>query len=368
MKLNVAAVLNDRSIGVLGVNYCLSLAKLGIEVSLLPIHPPQQNLVFESEEDVRILQQQMRNADFFDSEATSLRIWHPQLQHEHMGRGTRCCYSSFELTPLRKQELHHLSTVDLAFFPCEWACSVAKESGLETEVDHFPHGVNRNIFNEIGRPIRKEGEPTRFLSVGKWEHRKSHRELSQIFDAAFSETDNVELYISHFNPFCSEEEVKQWEDLYRNSKLANKIRFVNWANNPRDLAQLMRSCDCMVNYSKGEAFDLPLLEGLSTGCHVIATNYSGHTEFLTPENARLVEIDSLEVAFDGKFFVNETSQWARIGRNQIEQAINHMRNVHNLCQQGNLDINNKGIEKAEELTWIRATSILIDKLSDRGLL
>ena len=366
MNLNVMPVLNDRSIGILGVNYCVSLEKLGINVSLFPIHPPQPNL-YLSEAEARILNGQIQRSHTFDHEATSLRIWHPHSLAESVGKGPRTCYSSFELNPLRPLEMHHLSSMDLAMFPSKWAVDVAVESGLKVDCDHFPHGVNRTVFNEMGRSPKKEGEPTRFLSIGKWERRKGHHLLPQVFDSAFNENDNVELYISHFNPFSNEDELKQWHELYAKSKLANKIRLINWANNPADLAQLMRNCDCIVSLSSGEAWNLPLLEAMSCGTHVIATNYSGHTDFLNPENARLIEINSLEPAFDGKWFFGE-GQWAFIGKNQIEQATTHMRDVHRLCQEGNLDINSKGIQKAEELTWIKATNILVEKLCDRGLL
>jgi glycosyltransferase involved in cell wall biosynthesis len=368
MNLNLRLVINDRSIGLLGQNYSLALDKLGVNVSSFLIHPIQPNLAFESQEDVRIIEKQLyQNAQFFDPQATCLTIWHPDNLAESVGRGARCCYSSFELNPLRPREKHHLSNMDLAFFPSKWGCEVAKESGLKIDVDHFPHGVNRSIFNEVGRPVKQEGEPTRFLSVGKWEVRKGHNLLPQIFDAAFTEKDNVELYISHFNPFSSEEELKQWESLYSSMKLRDKVKFVNWVNDPRSLAQLMQQCDCIVSLSRGEAWNLPLLEAMSCGTHVIATNYSGHTEFLNEENAKLVTINGLEPAIDGKWFFGE-GQWAYIGKSQVEQSVAHLREIHKLCQDRELGINKYGIDKAEELTWIRATSVLIDKLTDRGLL
>lgn len=367
MNLNLRTCINDRSIGLLGINYCLGLHRLGVEVSNFLIHPAQQNLVFESEEDVRILQSQIDNTHFYDPSATSLTIWHPDDLAQSVGRGARCCYSSFELNPIRKKEMHHLQTMDVAFFPSQWACDVAKQSGLEIDVDHFPHGVNRNIFNEINRPIRPPIEPTRFLSVGKWEVRKGHNILPQVFDSAFTEKDNVELYISHFNPFSTQEELNAWHDLYANMKLKDKVKIVDWGADPRSLAELMRSCDCIVSLSRGEAWNLPLLEAMSCGTHVIATNYSGHTEFLNHKNANLVDINGLERAFDGKWFFGE-GEWAYLGKSQMEQSIAHMRNVHKLCQEGILGINNAGIEKAEELTWIRATNVLVDKLSNRGLL
>lgn len=69
MQLNVMCPINDRSLGILGLNYCLSLDKLGVDVALFPINT-QNNLVFESEEDIKILQRQIANGSYFNANAT----------------------------------------------------------------------------------------------------------------------------------------------------------------------------------------------------------------------------------------------------------------------------------------------------------
>ena len=60
---------------------------------------------------------------------------------------------------------------------------------------------------------------------------------------------------------------------------------------------------------------------------VIATNYSAHTEYLTPENSYLVEIDNLTEAKDDKFF-DGFGKWAHLEDRQYEQMIEQMRYVY----------------------------------------
>ena len=79
---------------------------------------------------------------------------------------------------------------------------------------------------------------------------------------------------------------------------------------------------------------------------VIATNYSTHTEFCNRNNAYLIEIDSLEPAYDGKWFFGQ-GNWAHIGQNQKDQAVTHMRTV----VRENIRTNEEGKKTGQALSW-----------------
>lgn len=69
---------------------------------------------------------------------------------------------------------------------------------------------------------------------------------------------------------------------------------------------------CMVSLTRGEGFGLPLLEAAAVGLPIIATNWSGHTDFLDEEN--FIPIDYTlanvhESRIDGKIFI-PGSKWA----------------------------------------------------------
>ena len=52
---------------------------------------------------------------------------------------------------------------------------------------------------------------------------------------------------------------------------------------------LLRSCDCYVSLHRSEGFGLTMAEAMALGKPVIATAYSGNLDFMTPENAFLVD-------------------------------------------------------------------------------
>ena len=83
-------------------------------------------------------------------------------------------------------------------------------------------------------------------------------------------------------------------------------------------------------------------EMMSCGKHVIATNYSAHTEFCSEENCRLIKIDKLESAYDGKWFFHQ-GQWGSLGDKQHDSIVKNLREIHRSKQDGLLGVNIAGI-------------------------
>jgi glycosyltransferase involved in cell wall biosynthesis len=119
----------------------------------------------------------------------------------------------------------------------------------------------------------------------------------------------------------------------------------------RDVARAIQRAHCGVFCSRAEGWNLEALEVLSMGKPLIATYYSAHTEFLTPENAHLVEIDSLERRGVG--------HWAAFGARQEEALIAHLRAVHRQRLEGALKPNVAGIRTATFFSWEHAARCLL---------
>ena len=102
--------------------------------------------------------------------------------------------------------------------------------------------------------------------------------------------------------------------------------------------------------SRAEGWNLELLELMSCGKNVIATNYSAHTEFCNSENCFLIETTEQETAYDGKWFTGQ-GNWAKLSETVIQDLINNMQNVHQLKQNQELKPNQQGITTAEKFSW-----------------
>ena len=122
----------------------------------------------------------------------------------------------------------------------------------------------------------------------------------------------------------------------------------------------MSRVDCGLFPSRAEGWNLEALELLACGKHLIITDYAGHTEFCTKENSRLVTIREKEMAYDGKWFDGKTGKWAKVGNPEVDQAAEHMREVHKLKSKGSLGLNEEGVKTARRFSWKNTAKKIIE--------
>lgn len=355
MNANFIAPINNLSYGICGLNLALQLDKL-INLSLFPIG---QSSVNTSREDASVIQKCIENSKMFDRKAKSVRLFH-QFSLDLFPSDYRIGFPIFELNKFNEVEIHHLKSCDEIFTCSLWGKKILNDNGIDLHISVIPLGVNRGIFKPI--EVQRPNNNTIFLAPGKLEIRKGFDCLADWFGEAFEESDNVELWMAWQNHFIDEKGHKEWEDLYRSSKLGSKIRFVPYQQSPHQLNLVYNNVDCLVSLSRAEGWNLPLLEGLSCGREVIATDYSGHSEFLDGENSYPIEITEFETAYDGKWFHGQ-GEWAVLGDSQKEEFIQYVRKIHERKQNGDNLFNEKGIETAKLYSWEHSAKRIIEEIS-----
>ena len=68
------------------------------------------------------------------------------------------------------------------------------------------------------------------------------------------------------------------------------------------MAALFARADCYVSLHRAEGFGLTLAESMALGKPVIATGFSGNTDFMTPANSYLVDWALTEVGPDAEHY------------------------------------------------------------------
>jgi glycosyltransferase involved in cell wall biosynthesis len=148
-----------------------------------------------------------------------------------------------------------------------------------------PAGVNERIF----KPKQIAHEGFVFLSVGKYEKRKSIDEVVEAYRGEFpaDQYPHVQLWLKADFPLFPER-VQQLE-----ARLADdrRIRVVSGVISDFDLAALYNQADAFVFPSKAEGFGLPCIEAIACGVPVLATRYSGQTVFLDRIEGCFIPID-----------------------------------------------------------------------------
>lgn len=298
MQLNLMCPINNLSYGLVSLNLLDQLDKLGWQISLFPINPGS----IEAESNYHdLIRKCVANAKYFNANAPCLRVFHQFSMAESIGFGERIGMYFNEMDKLTPLEVNHLNSLDKVITCSDYAQEAAKNSGVvRPDVYVIPLGYNPDIFKVHRNTIT---DKVVFLNVGKFEYRKSHDVLADIFSSSFTQQDNVELWMLNTNLFLSKEESDEWINMYTNCPLANKIKIIPRQESQHQIAYLMQNATCGIGISRAEGFNLSILEMMACGVPSIVTNFSGHTQFCNEEISILIEPDGLEEANDGKWFI-----------------------------------------------------------------
>ena len=333
--INLMTPINDLGYGVTGLNILKALQK-HTEVALHVIGQPHAT----RKEDIDAVKKGLETAKSFDPNAPCVKIWHQNQMAERIGSGKFIGLPIFELDTFSDLEKHHLNSCDEWMVCSNWAKDIIQSSVSFKPTHVIPLGVDAELFPPA--PARQD-DKTIFFNCGKWEIRKGHDILIEAFKRVAEEYDNVELWMMCSNPFNSQEENNRWHQLYNHPK----VKLIPRAETQAEVYNIMSQVDCGVFPSRGEGWNLELLEMMSAGKHVVTTNYSAHTEFCTEENSGLVTISDVEPAFDGKWFFGQ-GNWAKITEHaEFDLYMKMIKFI--LDKKGTL--NQAGIETAKKFSW-----------------
>lgn len=351
MKINFSSPINNTGYGIASRNILKELSKLA-DVTFFPIGQPYPN----SQEEYDLLVGLLNKRENLDINAPFFKIWHQFHLLEHIGKGQYIAYPFFELDTFSSHEIKNMHVPDLLCVTSRWGQEILQQNKINTSSCVVPLGVDRLIFNESITRDRQDNKYV-FLNIGKWEIRKGHDLLLDLFNNAFPEEKDVELWIcasEKTNAYSSEEEIKKWHNMYSSSR----IKLFSGFDTHEQIAKLISNSDCGLYPSRAEGWNLELLETMSMNKPVIATNYSAHTEFCTKDNSYLIDIDHIEKAIDGKAFQGQ-GNWAKIGEKQKDQIIYYMR----YCYQNRITDNPEGIKTANKFSWNNSAKTIMGYIS-----
>lgn len=349
MKININSPIGGTGYGVAGLNIVKELDK-NHDVTLFPIGNP----VLDSQNDYDLIYNCISRQENFDYNAPYIKIWHQfDLSSKH-GNGKYFAYPFFEITKLNNREIHHLNFPDEIIVSSSWAKQILESNNINRKINVVPLGVDRSVFNPDNFTSDSVRDKYIFITIGKWEKRKSHDIIIELFEKAFNANDSVELWMLTHNPFLNQEQESYWTNLVLNSSMRHKIKIFPRLQSHAEVAKVISYAHCGIYISRAEGWNLDLLETLSMGKPVIVTNYSAHTEFCNKNNSFLVDIDHLEPASDDMWF-NGFGEWAKIDQQQKDQIIEYMRYVF----QNKITTNHPGIETAKNFTWKNSADKLL---------
>jgi glycosyltransferase involved in cell wall biosynthesis len=286
-----------------------------------------------------------------------------------MPKGKNVVWAFFESTVLPDVYVNYYNSADVVWAPSNWANSILLKNGVKAEKIHIvPGGVCPATFNPFERKIRKvrDSNVFRFLAIGKYEERKGYTQLFEAFKLAFENNPNVELIVKA-DCFANLDVKKHELNIKINDLNIENIRIAEGAFSVNDMVALYNYADCFVYPSRAEGWGLPLIEAIACGLPVLATNYSGHGEFLSKIDGYYVPIDYKMVQIGAEFrklWSIENKHDAFWAEADIVDMASKMRNLVSTRHESKLKANVASDIIRTDFTWQKSIDAGINSISD----
>ena len=283
-------------------------------------------------------------------------------------QGTNIQWIVFESTRVPEVIMQTMLRADVVWVPSDWGRDTLIANGMDADrVDVVPEGVDTSRYHPWGyRPTKSV---CRFLTVGKFEQRKSQLETIEAWAQAFGQRQDIELIVKT-GYFGSSDAKAQ--------KLANWIQWLDLKNvhviwgdlDDNALLNLYCSTDVFVLPSRGEGWGLPIIEAAAMGLPVVTTWYSGHTQYLEASSVVTVDFDlePIDCPDFKLYYPNSDKNWGAWARPRVHSIVLALQQAHqNLPQLRSAALANAR-KIRQKFSWTASVDNAVAVLQHRGLL
>lgn len=197
----------------------------------------------------------------------------------------------FESTVIPETWTAACNKMDGILVPASWNKEVFRSCGVKVPIEV----VMPSIETSEKIPDLVRTKPFKFLAVGQFIPRKNYDGLIKAYWAAFTGRDDVELTIKTYRKNRSADEnneiSKEINSIKSSLKLKHypKLNVITATLSSAEMTELHKNSNCFVLIPKAEGFGLPFAQAMAQGKPVIATGFSGQTEFMNEKNSFLVK-------------------------------------------------------------------------------
>lgn len=194
--------------------------------------------------------------------------------------GPKIAYNVWESTLQPEGYFEKLKEFDELWVPSKWQrdCTIAQ--GYDpNKIKVVPEGVDVHTFypEETSHELTSDGR-FKFFLAGRWDYRKSIKEIIETFLKTFDKDEPVDLIISVDNPFSGDGMKSTEERLEHYGLSDDRVKILHFP--PREeYIRLLKSCDTFISCARSEGWNLPLIESMACGTPSIYSKCSGQLEF-----------------------------------------------------------------------------------------
>lgn len=196
--------------------------------------------------------------------------------------GPKIGYNVWESTRQPEEFFNKWKKFDQLWVPSKWqaACTIA-QGVCPCKVEVVPEGVDVNTFypEKIKNPpLEYKDGRFKFVVFGRWEYRKSTKELIQSFLTEFSPDEPIDLVLSVENSHGSDGFNSTQERLKHYGLLDDRVKVKPFVSR-KDYVDYLKMGHVFLSCARSEGWNLPLIEAMACGTPSIYSNCSGQLEF-----------------------------------------------------------------------------------------
>jgi len=222
-------------------------------------------------------------------------------------------YTMFEADRIPADWVIQSSASDLIIVPADSSLRAWVTSGVpEAKVRVCPLGVDGDFFSKSAKPLPLTGPAGksvssyryRFLNISELRPRKNHLGLLRAWIRATTVKDNAILIVK-LTVFDAHTLYQFQVDLAgMQSKLgrfladAAPVVFLVDILSEEQMRSLYQTATHYVSMSKGEGWDLVMMEAAAAGLHLVAPNHSAYASYLYEEDTELISASLVPVVFE----------------------------------------------------------------------
>ncbi|GJD10615.1 hypothetical protein Gasu2_47950 [Galdieria sulphuraria] len=265
-----------------------------------------------------------------------VRHWMEDEESKSNSRKKNSKMTMFETDGIPKMWQTHLNYVDEIWIPSQFNFETFSRSGVDPSRLHIvPQAITQYAYDlptvlPLKLPAPVTDKDFVFLSVFKWEPRKGIDILLDAYFREFDASDPVCLVIltrkGNSNSSVFTQKISRYVDSL-GIPLYNRAKFlVLEPSLPTDLMpSLYRRANAFVLPSRGEGWGRPLMEAMLMNVPVIATNWSGTTEFLRDDTGYPISVERLEDCLSGELEAADQQMFG--GQRWARPSASHLRKL-----------------------------------------
>lgn len=270
----------------------------------------------------RIVEEPVHNVNVFHINADQMPAAELSLP-SHLFARYNIGFWNWELPELPPEYYGSFSQLDEVWAPSGFVQDAVSKCS-PVPVVRMPHAVRFSISEQACRSHFGLPE-SKFLFLmmydfSSYQERKNPKAALEAFDRVFGKGGKAALVIKTQNSQFHEADCAALRDFLSGRE---DVLWIDRTLSRQEIYDLEYVCDALVSLHRSEGYGFALAEAMFLGKPVIATNWSGNTEFMTPQNS--LPVNYRLIAIDEDIGVYKAGQvWADP---DVEQAAFQMRKI-----------------------------------------